>query len=153
MAFELKGKVALITGAASGIARETSRLFAVQGADIVVADRDLNGAENQFKAALANDPNYQTAIAEMGEVRYHQGRWSDAAEQLAKSRTMTPELLYMLCDSYFHAGKVSDADLTAETVAAYARNKPEVMKDLNDLLLRNGQTELAQRLSANLAQK
>ena len=45
------------------------------------------------------------AIAEMGEVRYHQGRWSDAAEQLAKSRTMTPELLYMLCDSYFHTGK------------------------------------------------
>jgi tetratricopeptide (TPR) repeat protein len=114
---------------------------------------DLGSAENEFKAELANDPNYQTAIAEMGEVRYHQGRWSDAAEQLAKSRTMTPELLYMLCDSYFHAGKVSDADLTAETVAAYARNKPEVMKDLNDLLLRNGQTELAQRLSANLAQK
>jgi Tfp pilus assembly protein PilF len=26
---------------------------------------DLNGAENQFKAELANDPNYQTAIAEM----------------------------------------------------------------------------------------
>jgi tetratricopeptide (TPR) repeat protein len=112
---------------------------------------DLNGAEKQFKAELANDPNYQMAIAEMGEVRYHQGIWADAAEQLAKSRTMTPELLYMLCDSYFHLGKVSDADLTAETVAAYGRNKPEVMKDLTDLLVRNGQTDLAQRLSANAA--
>jgi len=48
---------------------------------------------------------------------------------------------------------VSDADLTAETMAAYGRNKPELMKDLIALLLRNGQTELAQRLSANLAQK
>jgi len=114
---------------------------------------DLSAAENEFKAELANDPSYQAAIAEMGEVRYHQGRWSESAEQLAKSRTMTPELLYMLCDSYFHLGKVSDADLTAETVAAYGRNKPEVMKDLIDLLLHNGQTELAQRLSANLAQK
>jgi hypothetical protein len=46
---------------------------------------------------------------------------------------------------------VSDADLTAETVAAYGRNKPEVMKDLTDLLVRNGQTDLAQRLSANAA--
>jgi tetratricopeptide (TPR) repeat protein len=114
---------------------------------------DLNAAENDFKAELANDPNYQLAIAEMGEVRYHQERWPDAAEQLAKSRTTTPELLYMLCDSYFHLGKVTDANLTAETAAAYGKNKPEVMKELNDLLMRNGQTELAQRLSANLAQK
>ncbi len=114
---------------------------------------DLNAAENDFKAELTNDPNYQLAIAEMGEVRYHQARWPDAAEQLAKSRTTTPELLYMLCDSYFHLGKVSDANLTAETAAAYGKNKPEVMKELNELLTRNGQTELAQRLSANLAQK
>jgi len=114
---------------------------------------DLSAAESEFKAELANDPNYQTAIAEMGEVRYHQERWSDAAEQLAKSRTMTPELLYMLCDSYFHTGKVSDADLTAETAVAYGRNNPELMKGLIDLLQRNGQTDLANRLSANLAQK
>jgi Tfp pilus assembly protein PilF len=114
---------------------------------------DLRRAENEFKAELANDPNYQLAIAEMGEVRYHQGLWADAAEQLAKSRTTTPELLYLLCDSYFRTGKVSDADLTAETLAAYGRNEPEIMKELNDLLLHNGQTELAQRLSGNLAQK
>jgi tetratricopeptide (TPR) repeat protein len=114
---------------------------------------DLTGAENQFKAELANDPNYQTAIAELGEVRYHQERWSDAADQLAKSRTMTPELLYMLCDSYFHVGKIADADLNAETAAAYGRNNPALMKALLDLLQRNGQTELAQRLSANLGQK
>lgn len=111
---------------------------------------DLDGAEKEFKAELANDPNYQTAIAEMGEVRYHQGRWSDAAELLAKSRTMTPELLYMLCDSYFHLGNASEADLNAETAAAYGRNKPEFMRGLIELLKRNGQTELAGRLSANL---
>jgi tetratricopeptide (TPR) repeat protein len=114
---------------------------------------DLSTAENDFKAELANDPNYQVAIAEMGEVRYRRGLWSDAAEQLARSRTTTPELLYMLCDSYFHLGKVSDANLTAETVAAYGRNNSEIMKELNELLIRNGQTELAQHLSANLAQK
>jgi tetratricopeptide (TPR) repeat protein len=110
---------------------------------------DLKAAENEFQAELKNDSNYQLAIAEMGEVRYHQGNYSEAAEQLAKSRTMTPELLYMLCDSYFRIGKVSDADLTAETVAAYGRNNPQLMKDLVELLRRNGQTGLAQRLSAN----
>lgn len=111
---------------------------------------NLQQAESQFKAELANDPNYQMAIAELGEVRYRQGLWSEAAEQLAKSRTTTPELLYMLCDSYFHVGKTSDANLTAETAAAYGRNKAELMKELMDLLARNGQTVLAQHLSANL---
>jgi tetratricopeptide (TPR) repeat protein len=114
---------------------------------------DLKQAESEFKAELANDSNYQLAIAEMGEVRYHQGLWVDAAEQLAKSRTTTPELLYMLCDSDFHLGKISDADLTAETVAAYGRNNSEILKELNELLLRNGQTDLALRISANLALK
>lgn len=108
---------------------------------------DLSGAENEFKAELANDPNSQMAIAEMGEIRYHQQRWSEAAEQLAKSKTATPELLYMLSDSYFHLGKVEDANLTAEAAAAYGRKKPELMKQLNELLVRNQQTELAQRLS------
>jgi tetratricopeptide (TPR) repeat protein len=112
---------------------------------------DLSRAENEFKAELANDPNYQLAIAEVGEVRYHQERWSDAAEQLAKSRTTTPELLYMLCDSYFHLGRVADANLNAEAMAAYARNRPDVMQGLIDLLTRNGQSDLAKRMSASLA--
>ena len=110
---------------------------------------DLNKAESEFKAELANDSNYQTAIAELGEVRYRQERWSEAAEQIAKSKTMTPELLYMLCDSYFHMGRVQDAALTAELVAAYGRNNPELMQGLTALLKSNGQSELAQRLSVN----
>ena len=110
---------------------------------------DLGGAENEFKAELANDPNYQMAIAEMGEVRYHQQRWSEAAEQLAKSKSATPELLYMLSDSYFHLGKVEDADLAAEAAAAFARNKPEVLRDLIELVQRYGQSDLVQRLSSN----
>jgi len=112
---------------------------------------DLVRAENQFQAELANDPNYQMAIAELGEVRYHQQRWSEAAELLAKSKTTTPELLYMLCDSYFHLGKVEDADLNAEAMAAYARNQPEVMQGLFELLIRNGQSDLAKRLRDTLA--
>ena len=40
MAAELKGKVAIITGAASGIGRATAQLFAAEGAQLVLADID-----------------------------------------------------------------------------------------------------------------
>ena len=36
----LEGRTALITGAASGIGREAARLFAAEGANVVVADLD-----------------------------------------------------------------------------------------------------------------
>jgi len=110
---------------------------------------DLNRAEREFQEELVNDPNYQMAIAEMGEVRYRQERWSEAAELLAKSKTITPELLYMLCDSYFHLGKVDEANLNAEAAAAYARKKPAVMHGVVELLMRNGQSDLAKRLGSS----
>ena len=115
---------------------------------LALKENDLERAEREFQAELANDPSSQLAIAEMGEVRYHQQKWADAADYLAKSRTMTPELLYMLCDSYFRLGKVDDANLNAEAAAAYARNKPGVMRGLIELLNRNGQGELAKRLGS-----
>ena len=109
---------------------------------------ELDRAEKEFQAELSIDPNYQLAIAEMGEVRYHEQRWSEAADFLAKSKTITPEFLYMLCDSYFHLGKVEDADLNAEAMAAYARNRPEIRQGLWELLVRNGQSDLANRLQS-----
>ncbi len=114
---------------------------------LALKNGDLSQAEKEFQAELDNDPSYQLAIAEMGEVRYHQERWTDAAELLARSKTRTPELLYMLCDSYFRMKNVPEADLNAEVMAAYARNKPAIMQGLIDLLNRNGQSELAKRLA------
>ncbi len=108
---------------------------------------DLSRAEQGFNAELAIDPNHPLAMAELGEVRYRQGRWADAVDQLVKSKTAIPNLLYMLSDSYFRMGNMASADLTAETLAAYGRGEPEVMRGLIDLLQRNNQTELAQRLS------
>ncbi|MDR0950975.1 MAG: SDR family oxidoreductase [Candidatus Ancillula sp.] len=42
---KLIGKVAIVTGAASGIGRATAKLFASEGAKVVVSDMNLEGAE------------------------------------------------------------------------------------------------------------
>ena len=42
---EFTGKVAIVTGAAGGIGRESARLFAERGASVVVADINLPGAQ------------------------------------------------------------------------------------------------------------
>jgi len=107
----------------------------------------LDEAEREFKAEIANDPNYESAVAELGVVRFKQQRWSEAADQLSRSHTRTPALLLTLCESYFHLGKTKDANLTAEVAAAYSRNDQDLMDRLIELLNRNGQVELAQRLA------
>ena len=53
----LEGKVAVITGGASGIGRETAKRFAEEGASICVAD-------------LADEPGEETA-AEVGGLYVH----------------------------------------------------------------------------------
>jgi NAD(P)-dependent dehydrogenase (short-subunit alcohol dehydrogenase family) len=46
----LAGKVAIVTGAASGIGRATALLFAGQGADLVLVDRDGAGLQSVMDA-------------------------------------------------------------------------------------------------------
>lgn len=71
MAGRLTGKVALITGAASGIGRATALLFASEGARIVVADRNLAGSEqtvSQIEALGGEAIAVQVEVTEATQV-------------------------------------------------------------------------------------
>lgn len=114
---------------------------------LALQQNKLDAAEREFTAELANDPNYETAIAELGVVRHRQQRWGEAADLLARSHTRTPALLVALSDAYFHLDRVSDANLTAEIANAYARNDEDLQAQIAELLERNGQAELAKRLA------
>lgn len=70
--FGLEGHVALVTGAARGIGKATARLLADAGASVVIADKDLSGAEvaaSEISGAqalgfdLADDSSIETMLA------------------------------------------------------------------------------------------
>lgn len=80
--FGLNGKVAIITGASSGIGRATSRLFAQQGASVVLAARrsaqldsvaaDIaaDGGDVRALAGDVRDEAYARALVELAEAEF-----------------------------------------------------------------------------------
>ena len=115
---------------------------------LALQQSEYDRAESEFNQELAAHPNDQIATAEIGEVRYRQGRWSEAADRIAQSKTAVPNLLYMLCDSYFRLGKTKDADITAELIVDYAKGDRAMLASVIDLLNRNQQSDLAQQLAS-----
>src|SRR5258708_24592622 len=53
---KLENKVAVITGAASGIGKEVARTFAEAGADVVVADRNVAAAREAAEEIGSSGP-------------------------------------------------------------------------------------------------
>jgi NAD(P)-dependent dehydrogenase (short-subunit alcohol dehydrogenase family) len=69
MGTELAGKVAVVTGGASGIGRATVELFVAEGAKVVVADVDVEQAE-ELVGALGDDAAFKrTDVASAGEIQ------------------------------------------------------------------------------------
>src|SRR5689334_21863263 len=73
----VEGKIAIVTGAASGIGRACARRLAIEGATVVLADRQVPGGEEAaielgpphvFRALDVTDPAAWTRVIE-GTVR------------------------------------------------------------------------------------
>jgi len=67
----LKGKVAVVTGAAQGIGREIALLFAQEGADVVISDINLQKAEetaNEIEALGRNSLALKLDVSSLQQV-------------------------------------------------------------------------------------
>jgi NAD(P)-dependent dehydrogenase (short-subunit alcohol dehydrogenase family) len=62
----LEGKVVIITGAAGGIGRETSRVFAAAGAKLVVADISQAGLDETVKVVRADGFDAVAVVVDVG---------------------------------------------------------------------------------------
>lgn len=113
---------------------------------LALQQNDLVTATQQFEEELKLDRNHPLALAELGEVRYRQGDWNEAISLFVRSKTSIPGFLYMLTDAYFQVGNTAAADITAESLAAYAHQQPEVMASLRNLLQQHGETAVIERI-------
>ena len=73
----LAGKVAVVTGAASGFGEGIAKKFVAEGAKVIVADRDGAGAERAAAALGAGASGVRADVTRAGDVK----AMIEAAEQ------------------------------------------------------------------------
>ena len=83
-AMSLSDKVVIVTGAASGIGRASAKLFAAQGAKVVVADRDAVGGEAAAGEIVASGGIAAFIQLDVTDERAVQGSVDFAVRQYGK---------------------------------------------------------------------
>jgi rhamnulose-1-phosphate aldolase/alcohol dehydrogenase len=110
---ELAGRVALITGGASGIGRATARLLAARGAHVVVADLNLDGAQD-VADELAAAHGSRRSLAVHVDVTSE-----DAVVEMTRRTVLEYGGLDILVAS---AGLATSAPITETTLAEWEQN-------------------------------
>jgi NAD(P)-dependent dehydrogenase (short-subunit alcohol dehydrogenase family) len=84
MAGELAGRVAIVTGGASGIGRATARALAAQGAAVVVVDMDAAGLEDAVSELDGLGARVHGVVADLADVRSLAAVVDDSVSELGR---------------------------------------------------------------------
>jgi rhamnulose-1-phosphate aldolase/alcohol dehydrogenase len=110
---ELAGRVALITGGASGIGRAAARMLAARGAHVVVADRNVDGVE-EVAEELTAAYGARRALAVSVDVTSE-----DAVVEMTRRAVLEYGGVDILVAS---AGLATSAPITETTLADWEQN-------------------------------
>ena len=108
MSGRLEGRVAAITGAGSGIGRASARLFAAEGARLVLFDK--TDAVEETAAMVESAGGH--ALAMVGDA----GEESDVAALVARATDSFGALHVMFANAGITGGAVSYTHLTLPTI-------------------------------------
>lgn len=129
---KLDGKIALITGAASGIGRASALMFAREGASVAVVDRDLPGATATVEEIAAAGGTAMALQADVSDSVDTQRMIGSTIKRFGRldilfnnAGIMSPGLLHLVSEDEWN--RVIAINLTASFLACkYAL--PELMK-------------------------
>ncbi len=128
-----KGDAERVLTIARTRAPKSARIAAYLGI-VQLSGGEATAAEESFQSALALDSAETLALIGMGGIRYQQERWLDSIQYLEKSRTADPDVLFLLCDSYYRVGRPKEALLTAEVIRALGADRKELLDRLKQLV-------------------
>ena len=77
----LKGRTAIVTGAASGIGRASALMFAQEGAFVALVDRDAEGLRQTLAAIEGANGEASTHVGDVGDINFAQATISEIVSQ------------------------------------------------------------------------
>jgi aminoglycoside phosphotransferase (APT) family kinase protein/NAD(P)-dependent dehydrogenase (short-subunit alcohol dehydrogenase family) len=83
-AFRLDGKVAVVTGSSRGIGEAVARLFASQGAHVVVSSRKLDACEAVARSIRESGGNATAVACHVGEPEHRQALIEHVVKELGR---------------------------------------------------------------------
>ena len=92
---KLKGRVAIITGAAKGIGREIAIAFAKEGAAISLVDIDIDNLENVYKEVTESGGNIVSAKVDVSKSSEVQAMVARTLEKLGKIDILVNNAAYV----------------------------------------------------------